>query len=257
MAYFNDADGKALMIGGAALQSAYNKFVDLHKVLYSQIRNHNLQLFPRPKNSLITPSSAASPVDNRLLTLVYFRSIDQAMMVEQSMGREGFGDETTVEAYRHPVIEIRLTPDQLAVELIISPDAWWDQQNLVGKLGIDRHRNTFRQVLRQMPDDFYFGFWGGVHLSDMHLTPSQLAYGNVLERWMATFAEGQDWLRFGAWYALDHEALTAEDIQAELFGRIRALVKVYEYVLWTSDNNFHSFYGGVQYRVGSYLEDRA
>lgn len=255
--YFDDADCTALISGGDGLQTVYNKFLDLHKAVYSQIRNYNLDLHPRPKNSLITQASAASPVDTQLLTLMYFRSPEQAMMVEQSMGREGFGDHTTIEAYRHPVIEVRLTPGNFVVELIISPDAWWDQQNFVGKLGIDRHRNAFRKLLRELSDDYCFGFWGGVHLSDMHLIISQLTYGSVMERWMGTFAEGQDWLRIGVWYDLQHPALTAENIANEVFGRIRALHRLYEFAAWTSDNNFHSFYSGVQYRVGNYAEDRA
>ena len=50
------------------------------------------------------------------------------------MGKESGAQTGDVDTYRHPVIELRLTPDQFAIELILSPYAWLDQQNLIGKL---------------------------------------------------------------------------------------------------------------------------
>ncbi len=256
MSFFTTADYKALTSGNAALlRSTQEKLLKLHQTLHPQLRTHHMDLHPRPRAALITQNSAASPVDSGVLTLAYFRPMEQAEMVEQLMGREGFGDYAHVEYYRHPVIELRLSPRHFAVELVLSPDAWWDQQNLVGKLALDKHRTAFQRLLHEMNDAYVFGFWGGAHLSDMHLTMSQLTYGSVLERWMGTFAEGQDWVRVGTWYEHDSPLLSEDQITHEVFTRIRGLYPLYEFALWTSDNNFRAFYGGGQKRP-NYAEDR-
>jgi hypothetical protein len=76
----------------------------------------------------------------------------------------------------------------------------------------------------------------------MHLTTWQLTHGRVIEEWMATFADGQDWLRFGVWYEPEHPALSTDNIVNETFDRLNELYSLYDFMLWTSNNNFHSFY---------------
>jgi hypothetical protein len=160
-------------------------------------------------------------------------------MVEHLMGIDG---SCMVNPYRHPVIELRVAPDHFAIELVLSPNAWWDQQNVVGKLELDRHRAGLRGLMRNMNGDYFFGFWEGTRLSDMHLTTWQLTHGKVIEEWMATFADGQDWLRFGVWYEPEHPALSTDNIVNETFERLSELYSLYDFMLWTSNNNFHSFY---------------
>ena len=46
-----------------------------------------------------------------------------------------------------------------------------------------------------------------VHLSDMHLTVNHLLYGRVLDEWMNTFSDRQDWLRIGKWYSYEDPEL--------------------------------------------------
>lgn len=209
------------------------------------MRDHSWDLHPNwDKNRLFVGRSAASSSTFVGLALPYLRSPEQAQLVERLMGRDGLGAPLHVDIHRHPVIELRLTPQHFTIELVLAPSAWWDQRNLIGKLSVARHREAFRMLLQRMDGDYRFGFWDGSHLSDVHLTNRQLLRGSVLEEWMSTFSDGQDWLRVGVWYDPSHPALNANSILSEVTQRIAALYGVYTFLLWTSNNNFHSFYKG-------------
>jgi hypothetical protein len=163
-------------------------------------------------------------------------------MVERLMGKEQIGHAGEIDTYRHPVIELRLTPEHFTIELLLSPAAWWDQQNFIGKLELPAHRVHLRAVMTGMERDFCSGFWQGVQLGDMHLTNAELLRGRILDEWMDTFADGQDWLRMGKWYDPSDPALDADHILGEVFTRINALYSLYTFLLWTSNNNFQAFY---------------
>src|SRR5690606_9285567 len=172
----------------------------------------------------------------------YFRCYEQARLVEGLMGFEQAGGDHEAQPSRHPVIEVRLTPEHFVVELVLSPAAWWDQQNFIGKIDLQRHRDGLRRLLYRLDGDYRFGYWSGAHLSDMHLTTWQLLHGRVLEEWIDTFADGQDWLRLGVWYEPESPALSADYIAHETATRIGELYNVYDFLLWTSNNNYHDFY---------------
>jgi hypothetical protein len=250
MSYYFEGDHLALIaehgqsvMASDHLQNVYSKFFDLHTGIHPRVRNHNLDLHPRwQKSSLISSESAASLEKSSTLVLTYFRSREQAELVERKMGKEPATQTGEVDTYRHPVIELRLTPDHFAIELILSPYAWLDQQNLIGKLELSHHRTTFRNLLRNMPGDYRFGFWNGLHLSDMHLTVSELLRGRILDEWMDTFADGQDWLRVGKWYSPDDPALDTGCVLPEVFNAIKSLHSLYTFLLWTSNNNYADFY---------------
>lgn len=217
---------------------------ELHHALYDRFRAQSWELYPYWESSrLITPVSAAGGHDSNVHALIYLRSEEQARVVEENMGLEsrtrGYG---SINASRHPVIEVRDTPDHFAVELIISPDAWWDQQNVIGKLELDRHQVGLRGLLRSMKPDYCFGFWEGERLSDMHLTARQLWQGNVLNEWLGTFADGQDYLRFGVWYDRNDPALDPRRIAGEVYTRLSDLYTLYNFLVWSSNNNYRGFY---------------
>lgn len=250
MSYFFQGDHHALISDhngsinvNADLQHVYSKFFDLHTAIHPRVRNHNLDLHPRwQKTSIISRESAACLGQASSLVLTYFRSREQAEAVERRMGRERPSESGDVDTYRHPVIELRLTPNEFAIELILSPYAWWDQQNLIGKLELQAHRTAFRNLLRAMPADYRFGFWDGVHLGDMNLTVGELLRGRVLDEWMNTFADGYDWLRVGKWYTPGDPALDSSCVLPEIFNTIKTLHSLYSFLLWTSNNDFHKFY---------------
>jgi hypothetical protein len=112
------------------------------------------------KTSIVSQKSAASLDQSDSVVLTYFRSQEQAEMVERLMGKENIGISKEVDTYCHPVIELRLTPEHFVIELVLSPKAWWDQQNFIGKLDLPQHRATFRNLLRSLDHDYRLGFWG-------------------------------------------------------------------------------------------------
>lgn len=242
-AYFTqqDHDTLASMHPSVDLQQVYDKFSELHRTLYRRMRDHNYDLHPDwNKARPVSNRSGACTGEIKGLSLPYLRSREQGALVERLMGREGA--DLSADIYRHPVIELRITPENFAVELIMSPQSWWDQRNLIGKLTVARHRETLRGILQHIEGDYRFGFWDGTTLSDMHLTSRQLLRGNILDEWMSTFSDGQDWLRVGVWYEPLDPALNTENILNEVVGRVMSLQKLYTFMLWTSNNNFQTFY---------------
>ncbi|MFN8448278.1 MAG: hypothetical protein U0521_06740 [Anaerolineae bacterium] len=240
--YFSHQDHEILSsLPTRDAQQVYDKFVELHRTLYRRMRDHNYDLHPHwNKTLLISNRSASCSGDIAGLTLPYLRSVEQGALVERLMGRDG--TDASSDVYRHPVIELRITPENFAIELIMSPQSWWDQRNIIGKLSVARHRETLRGIIQRIDGDYRFGFWDGTHLSDMHLTSRQLLRGNILDEWMSTFSDGQDWLRVGVWYEPDDPALADDRILSEVVGRVVALEKLYTFMLWTSNNNFQTFY---------------
>ncbi len=241
-AYFTHHDHEAL-----ASQPARNtaevkdKFAELHRTLYRRMRDQNYDLHPHwDKAQQICARSATCSGEIQGLSVPYLRSREHGLLVERLMGRDSA--DASGDIYRHPVIELRITPEHFSIELIMAPLAWWDQRNLIGKLTVARHRETLRSILQHIDGDYRFGFWDGTHLSDMHLTSRQLQRGTILDEWMGTFADGQDWLRVGAWYEPEDPALNSDNILNEVVHRLVALQKLYTFMLWTSNNNFQTFY---------------
>lgn len=221
----------------------FSKLLNIHEGLLPRVRNYNLDLHPHWQKSLIvSQESAASPDESNSHVLTYFRSREQAEMVERLMGKDRVAINGDVEMHRHPVIEMRFAPEHFAIELILSPYAWWDQQNFVGKLDLPAHREGFRSLLSELDPNYRFGFWHGTDLDDMHLTVGQLLRGRVLDEWIDTFADRLDWLRLGKWYDLQDPVLETNHILLEAFETVRSLHAVYNFILWTSNNNFHTFY---------------
>lgn len=247
MSYFSFEDHIALeaatvedMVHKADLQQACEKLRQLHIIVYPQLRAHHLDLHTSTKG-LITFASPSALTMSGSVSIVYHRPAGQSLAVERLMGREN-SEAEQIEARRHPVIELRLTPKHFTIELLLSPDAWWDQQNLMGKLTIARHRSEFYTLLSKLDTTYMLGFWRGVSLNDMHLTAEQMRWPQVLDEWIGTFAPGKDWFRVGTWYRPAAATLNGDNIAAEVLRHIRTLYVIYEHALWTSNNNFRSFY---------------
>ncbi len=105
-----------------------------------------------------------------------------------------------------------------------------------------RHRQTLRSIIGQMPSNVCIGFWRGLHLDDMHLTAGQLSRGLRLDEWLSTFQDGHDYLRAGLWYQPQDEALSVTRIVSEATRQIGELYRLYEFLLFSSNNDFRSFY---------------
>lgn len=223
------------------VQISLQKLIDLNRQLINRLTNNGIELYPASKDDPVTFSSASTSTTRGMMSLQFMRAKSQALRVERLMGR----DETTnngIESRRHPVIEVRVTPEHLTIELILSPYAWWDQQNLVGKLTIDRHRQYLYSVLKNLDGECKIGYWRGIQLSEMHLKASQLYRQHIMDEWLDTFEPGKDWFRVGMWYEPEAEAISEDNVHNELLRQFKGLYTVYSEILWSSDNNFREFY---------------
>lgn len=252
MTYFSTVDHEALnrqdfdeldLSDSPDLKRVHEKLEALHASITSQLQVLNLSLHPPPSHrDPVTFHSVASPTSGGAMALQYYRGVTGAVIVERLMGREEVASARHVELRRHPVLEVRISPEHFAVELLLSPEAWWDQRNLAGKLSITRHRSDFYATLRTLGESFRMGFWRGVHLSDMHIHGNLFIHTHVLNEWLSTFEPGKDWFRTGVWYEAETSELTDADIRDIVMRHIKQLYSVYEHIAWSSDNNFQEFY---------------
>ncbi|QPC84342.1 hypothetical protein G4Y79_08195 [Phototrophicus methaneseepsis] len=220
-----------------------NKLTAWHRAIYPQLRTQNIDLHIMfEEQGVVTDHSATSIHKGDALAIQYTRSRSQARVVERLMGREEAAAVGDVSTRRHPMIELRIAPEALAIELVVAPEARWDQANLAGKLSIDRHSQALYSLLRSMGSNFAMGFWRGVHRNELHLTTAQFYHPQIMDEWMSTFEPGQDWFRLGVWYEPEDDALAHTEFANTILGHIRALYGVYKHILWASDNNFHDFY---------------
>jgi hypothetical protein len=216
---------------------------DLQKAVSRRMRDLNWDLYSNWDGAAVVPGQSTSsrgPIFG--LTIPFLRSREQALSVERMMGRDGAGQTTAADWMRHPVIELRLTPDAFCVELVVSPSAWWDQRNLVGKLSLPRHRDALRALLGRADGDLRIGFWDGAYLSDFALTSRQLIRSGALGELMTTFGDSQDWMRAGMWYTPEDPRLSETNIVPEVCRAIGTIYPLYQFLLWTSNNNFQSFH---------------
>ena len=246
MSYFTREDHMALLEAKAqlpdtevGLQRLHRKLTTLHRTLYPHFRKQGIELHSQVIDKAeVGFSSCACPFQTELMTLSYMRSVQQAHTIEGAMGR----DRNQLDTRCHPVIEIRITENAFVVELIVASEAWFDQQNLAGKLTIDTHRHSFYNILSNLDAEYLMGFWGGAQVDDMHLSSEKLPPPHVLHQWLDTFAAGRDYFRIGAWYDIEDERLSEDNIKQEIFERVRELSTIYDFISWNSNNNFHEFY---------------
>lgn len=184
-----------------------------------------------------TSESSADWSGNSNPTVSYIRPFESAQNVEYLLGVEMPISELNVR--RHPVIELRAYKDGIVMEFVLPPDAWWDQENFIGKLTVSRHRQSFRQLIQKLGSDFRIGFWSGVKLDDLVLTPAQASHPAVFEQWVSTFCCGQNWFRVGVWYETI-EAVTPELVN-EMFENACLLHSIYEFVSWKGSNDYRAF----------------
>lgn len=213
-----------------SIASPSQRFNDLHHALTAKFRKHNLSL-----QAVNTGMSAVSFVPEQALVFAYVRLHSEALTVERQIGLSG----TEIDLQRHPLIELRLTDRHLALEFVMSPLAWWDQRNLIGKLSLRRYRDELRDMLLSFNAEMVTGHWHGLHLDEQHLTLGQLCSKHVMEAWLQTFSDGRDPIRLGMWF--DAGRLN-DDSVPDLFEAAQALYSVYRFTAWTGRNDFQSFY---------------
>lgn len=246
MGYFSDEDIQALATNDAnAKRQVQERFLALHQKIYAYIQNNDLDLhLIKPSQNAVHHETVSNHTDESTLVVQYLRKRGQAVNVERLMGREGIASANNIITRLHPVIEMRLSETGFAIELLMSPDAWFDQQNVKGKLSISRHRHDFYSTLMKLDEEYCMGFWQGVHLSEMHLSGKYFPHARILDEWMSTFHPNADWFRIGMWYDWDDATLSSQVLVEEIIKHLEDLYPLYQYFLWTSENNFREFNEG-------------
>ncbi|MEL6525452.1 MAG: hypothetical protein AAFQ07_07045 [Chloroflexota bacterium] len=226
-----------------ALQEATERMTNLHQKVFKAISlsEMDLNLLVAPKDA-VNDNTLADPDDLDTLTVAYTRSRSQAVMIEKLMGREDVASVNNLRPHLHPAIELRLWKEGFVIEVIAERDAWYDQQNLMGKISISRHKQELYTSLMGMDEKYRMGFWKGVYPSEMHLASKYFQHPRIMDEWISTFHPLADWLRLGIWYEIDDETLTEEGIVEEVMKQIRILYRFYIFFLWTNENNFRDFY---------------
>lgn len=213
------------------IASPSQRFGELHQALSAKFRKYNISL-----QAVNAGMSAVSLVPEQALVFAYVRMHGEAQSVERQIGLRS----TEIDLVRHPLIELRLTDRHLALEFVLSPLAWWDQRNLIGKLSLRRYHDELRDILLNLDADMVIGHWHGLHLDDTHLTLRRLRAPRVMDAWLQTLSDGRDPIRIGMW--LDAETLTDDSPLPDLFEHAKSLYAVYRYVAWTGRNDFQTFY---------------
>jgi hypothetical protein len=220
-----------------------DRLTELHERVYPGFRTYSGDVAVyRRDGEVVGKGFPCLPNLGEGLSVWYMRVYSQAATIERLMGREGVFTPQDIQPCRHPIIEMRLTPEHFIIELALSRDAWWDAQNLAGKLMVSRFRQQFYSLLGQLPPVFRLGFWHLSQPDEMYLEGSHLRQPAVLDDWLGTFEPGKDWFRLGRWYPVDDELLKPETIQAEVLSQLRRLYEIYAFTAWTGDNNYRDFY---------------
>jgi len=220
------------------LQPLVTKLADLHETMSPNLKGQNFPL-SRYKTQIYNSATSHHPVPS--VSIQYLRDVDMALRVERLMGREEVTPDG-IETHRHPLIELRVTANSFTIELVLSPDAWWDQQNIVGKLSHNQHRGVFYQQIQKLGVGVSMGYWEGIELSDMRLQFPQFMHTRILNEWISTFAVSKDWFRIGKWYELDQDELNEDRIADEVSEILVRLYAIYDTIAWRSENNYRNFY---------------
>jgi len=227
-----------------ARDEALKRLAELQQRLVNRLRVANLDLHPAPSGLIL---GSASDRQAQAISAQFMRPIGAALTVERLMGRENVFSAQQVVMQHHPCLELRLQADHFVVELIAPAEAWWDQQNIGGKLRVQRQRLAFFSLLQGLDADLRLGFWQGAHLSELHLKIHHLQKTDILYEWLSTFEPNKDHFRLGRWYAA--AVLDEGDIEDEVLRTLRQLYAVYEAILWTSENNYREAYLQAQGQV--------
>jgi hypothetical protein len=224
-----------------ARQGVRDKFLALHDVLYPEIRRRRWDLHPHwhPPNIVSTWYIGRIQTIG-FMKLRYLRSEDEVRGVEQMMGLPRPLDRAETQYTKHPMVDVRIDSRYLAVELLLTDQAWWDAQNF--KRQVEQHgseRRVLIELLHGLGVRYVFGGWPDSREPDLVTRASDLADEERLLDWLSRFEPGHDWLRLGIWYAdCDDPRLTTGRIAGEIITRFEQLYPVYDFLLWRPNNDF-------------------
>jgi hypothetical protein len=222
-------------------QKIRDKFLELHEVLYPQLQRQRWDLHPHWHKPNIVSTWYIGRIEQIwFMKLRYLRSRAQVQAVEQMMAIPKPLDYSETQYTKHPMLDIRIDSEYLAIELLLTDQAWWDAQNFKHKVeGHDEERRQFIQILQSLGHDYIFGGWPDSSKPQLITTAADLADEKRFMKWLTSFKPGWNWLRLGIWYN-DHSdfRLTTARIVEEILYRFKQLYPVYQFLLWTPENNY-------------------
>jgi hypothetical protein len=222
-------------------QNVRDKFLALHEALYPEMKRADLDLHPHWHAPNIVSTWYIGRIEQIwFMKLRYLRSRADVLAIEQMMGLPKPLDYSETQYTKHPMMDIRIDSEYLAIELLLTDQAWLDAQNFKRK--VEEHkteRQRLVRLLQSLGHDYIFGGWPDTSKPDLITTAADLADEGRLFDWVSKFEPGFDWLRFGIWYtAYDDFRLAAGRIVEEILHRFKQLYPVYRFLLWTPENNF-------------------
>ena len=222
-------------------QRIRDKFLALHDVLYPEIRQRGWDLHPHWHAPNIVSTWYIGRIQKiQFMKLRYLRSKDDVSKVEQMMGLPRPLDYAETQYVKHPMLDIRIDSRYLAVELLVTDQAWWDAQNFKRK--VVRQASARRELinlLHELGSDYIFGGWPDTKDPELITTAADLAHEDQLLAWLSGFEPGYDWLRVGVWYSDSTDRrLTKKRFAGEIIACFARLHPLYEFLLWRADNDF-------------------
>ncbi|NLE45445.1 MAG: hypothetical protein GX620_12050 [Chloroflexi bacterium] len=222
-------------------QKIRDKFLHLHEVLYPEIRRRGWELHPHwYAPNIVSTWYIGWLKQIWFMKLRYLRSGAQVQDIESRMGMPRPLDNAETQYTKHPMLDIRLDSEYLAIELLLTDQAWWDAQNLKNKISCDpKAQGEFITILHSLGHDYVFGGWPDSSRPDLITTAVDLARGDALEDWLSRFEPGYDWLRLGIWYSDKNDyRLSKARVVQEILYRFEQLYTVYAFLLWTPQNDY-------------------
>ncbi len=222
-------------------QKVRDKFLALHNVLYLEIKRQGWELYPHwHKPSIVSTWYIGRVEQIWFMKLRYLRSRAQVKAIEEMMGVPKLLDYSETQYTKHPMIDIRIDSEYLAIELLLTNQAWWDAQNFKRKIEChNTKRREFVEILQSLGHDYIFGGWPDTSKPKLITTAADLANEERLLEWLSDFDPGHNWLRLGIWYTdyADFRLRTGRIVEETRY-RFRQLYPVYQFLLWTSDNDY-------------------
>jgi hypothetical protein len=116
-------------------QRVRDKFLAIHDVIHPEMKRRGWDLHPHWHAPNIVSTWYIGRIEQIwFMKLRYLRSRSQVKAVEQMMGIPKPLDYSETQYTKHPMIDIRIDSQYLAIELLVTEWAWWDAQNLKRKV---------------------------------------------------------------------------------------------------------------------------
>ena len=182
---------------------------------------------------------ARSPVARHDLDLIIDRSRGLASLIDDPSPQRS-----------HLFLAVSLTSDDLRVALRLHRDATIDRHNLERKLEDHWQREQLVAMVAELPDSFTIGVDGSATIA------TNAFDGAMLDQQLALLARPREvnqsrWLTVARSFARAEVTLAADSIRARVRRNLRALLPLYQFIAWSSDNDHISMRAQLRERAAN------